>query len=127
MEQYDFVYRINVRAVVASFQHAVPLLEKQGGGVIINPYAFESALATRGARSLTGQADATSQGLAAIFNPSGIAGKGSEMGEFLVELLKGKHPQYASGANIALDAEKDHFPVAETLAKAAAKAATADN
>eukprot|EP00730_Choanoeca_flexa_P012028 TRINITY_DN3056_c0_g1_i1.p1 TRINITY_DN3056_c0_g1~~TRINITY_DN3056_c0_g1_i1.p1 ORF type:complete len:283 (+),score=78.88 TRINITY_DN3056_c0_g1_i1:40-849(+) len=165
VDQYDFVYGINVRAIVASFQHAVPLLAKQGGVIIntssvmsvlsgpmlaayissksavdslsrvaaieladknikvytINPYVFKSEMSARGADLMT---NSDLDAFARMFNPSGQVGKGSEVGEFLLELIEGKHDdKYQSGANIALDAGKVNFPVSEALAKAAAKQA----
>ncbi|KAL6071605.1 Gluconate 5-dehydrogenase [Balamuthia mandrillaris] len=85
----------------------------------INPYLFESELSLRAAKALgPGESPLT---VAAAHNPSGRPGKGGEIGEFLVELFVGRHDgRYESGANIAIDAGKDHFPVAEVLVKAAA-------
>eukprot|EP00730_Choanoeca_flexa_P007302 TRINITY_DN12309_c0_g2_i2.p1 TRINITY_DN12309_c0_g2~~TRINITY_DN12309_c0_g2_i2.p1 ORF type:complete len:148 (+),score=27.51 TRINITY_DN12309_c0_g2_i2:241-684(+) len=44
VEHYDFLYNVNVRPVIASFQHAVPLLVKSGGGIIINTSSVVSTL-----------------------------------------------------------------------------------
>eukprot|EP00052_Salpingoeca_macrocollata_P009501 m.74893 g.74893 ORF g.74893 m.74893 type:complete len:286 (-) comp17132_c0_seq2:133-990(-) len=88
----------------------------------INPYVFVSEMSARAGESFPGGADSMAKSL----NPSNKAGTGSEIGEFVLELLAGQHSsQYSSGANIAIDAGKAHFPVAEVPAKAQAKAAAA--
>ncbi|KAL6071631.1 Glucose 1-dehydrogenase [Balamuthia mandrillaris] len=168
-KHFDIVYDVNVKSIIRSFFFAVPLLAKNGGGLIINissvmsvlsspgsavysssktavdaitrvaaaefkdrnikvfsinPFAFESELTDKASKQIFGEERV--EELAAAFNPSGRAGKGSEIGGFVVELFSGQHDgQYESGANIAIDAGKDHYPVAEVPSRiAAARTAT---
>jgi NAD(P)-dependent dehydrogenase (short-subunit alcohol dehydrogenase family) len=76
----------------------------------VNPEVFESEMSE--SWGLTREA------LAAC-NPSGVLGNPASIGQLIEDLVCGRLPQYAIGANIAIDGDGTHFPVAEVLTRAA--------
>jgi 3-oxoacyl-[acyl-carrier protein] reductase len=85
----------------------------------INPFVFESELSDLAAH---GAADA----VAAMINPTGKIGKGSDLGRFLIDLIQGAlASKYASGATIAVDSGNANWPLSEAVDAINAKAAAA--
>jgi 3-oxoacyl-[acyl-carrier protein] reductase len=84
----------------------------------VNPFIFASEMVDRVSG---GNGDA----LAAMLNLSGKIGKGSDLGEFLIDLIQGRASQYASGSSIVVDSGNANWPLSEAIAAASEKAAAA--
>jgi NAD(P)-dependent dehydrogenase (short-subunit alcohol dehydrogenase family) len=74
----------------------------------VNPEVFDSEM------SASWGLDRTS--LAGL-NPSGVLGDPIKIAHLIEELACGRVQQYANGANIAIDGDGTHFPVAEVLTR----------
>ncbi|CAM9214542.1 unnamed protein product [Chrysoparadoxa australica] len=86
----------------------------------INPYVFDTEMVGR----LKGEMGvSTAAELAKFSNPSGRAGKGESIAEFIIKVMAGE-TAYESGSAIACDSDAQ-FPLAEVPKKAADMAAAA--
>jgi NAD(P)-dependent dehydrogenase (short-subunit alcohol dehydrogenase family) len=86
----------------------------------VNPFLFESEMVDRSVGPGNGGA------LAAKLNISGKIGKGSDLGKFLVDLIRGSlASKYASGSSIAVDFGNANWLLSDAVAASAAKAAKA--
>ncbi len=93
---------------------AAEVADKNIKVLTVNPYVFASEMADR----VSSMASTSVSAFASMVNPSQQLGTPEQLGELVVKLLTGQLPQYASGANVAVDADT-HFPVLEALPKAA--------